>query len=111
MRGGMRKFLFAAAWFGALGPASALGQETGAEFFEKRIRPVLVERCYSCHSKQANKQRGGLLLDTRDGLRQGGDNGPAIVTGQPADSLLLKAIKHTSNKLKMPRDGNKLTPE
>jgi hypothetical protein len=85
-------------------------QESGYDFFEKKIRPILVQHCYPCHSKQSNKQRGGLLLDSRAGLLEGGDNGPAIVPGKPADSLLLKAIKHTSPKLKMPRDG-KLAPE
>jgi hypothetical protein len=83
----------------------AFGQETGVEFFEKKIRPVLVQHCYSCHSKESKKQRGGLLLDSRDGLREGGDNGPAIVPGKPADSLLIKAVKHTDKKLKMPKDG------
>ena len=100
-------------WFNVLACASgseAFAQETGVDFFEKKIRPILVQHCYSCHSKQANKQRGGLLLDSRDGLLEGGDGGPAIVPGKPADSLLIKAVKHTSPKLKMPRDG-KLPPE
>src|SRR5262249_25592050 len=94
--------------FLALGPLAA--QEAGADFFEKKIRPILVEHCYSCHSKQANKQRGGLLLDTRDGLRAGGDKGPAIVPGKPADSLLVQLVKHRDPKLRMPRDG-KLPPQ
>ncbi len=85
-------------------PALVHGQETGSDFFEKRIRPVLVERCYSCHSRQTGKERGGLLLDSRDALRRGGDNGPTIVPGKPAESLLIKAIKHTGN-LKMPKNG------
>jgi Protein of unknown function (DUF1553)/Protein of unknown function (DUF1549)/Planctomycete cytochrome C len=85
-------------------------QDSGVDFFETKVRPVLVEHCYSCHSRQAKKQRGGLLLDSRAGLLEGGDNGPAIVPGKPAESLLIKAVKHTSDKLKMPRDG-KLRPE
>ncbi len=105
----MRLRILIAATFFAWQGSAAFAQETGADFFEKRIRPVLVERCYSCHSKQANKQRGGLLLDSRDGLRQGGDNGPAIVPGKPGESLLIKAIRHADPKLKMPRDG-KLSP-
>src|SRR5436309_2956107 len=48
-----------------------------AAFFEKSVRPVLVRECYSCHAKTAEKVRGGLLLDTREGLRKGGDSGPA----------------------------------
>ena len=100
-------------WFSVLAWASgseAYAQEAGVDFFERKIRPILVKRCYSCHSKQANKQRGGLLLDSRDGLLEGGDGGPAIVPGKPADSLLIKAVRHTNPKLKMPRDG-KLPPE
>src|SRR5947207_1684050 len=90
--------------------APAFAQDAAIEFFEKKVRPFLLQHCYSCHSSQANKQRGGLLLDSRAGLLEGGDTGPAIVPGKPADSLLIKAVKHTSAKLKMPRDG-KLAPE
>jgi cytochrome c553 len=71
-------------------------------FFEKSIRPVLVKECYSCHARTAEKIRGGLTLDTRDGLRTGGDTGPAIVPGDAGKSLLLQAIKHQHDKLKMP---------
>jgi hypothetical protein len=63
------------------------------EFFEKRIRPVLDKHCYRCHSAESPKVRGGLRLDTREGLRKGGDRGPAIVPGDPAASPLLKAIR------------------
>src|SRR5687768_15226811 len=90
-------------------PATLFAQETGVEFFERRIRPVLAEHCYSCHSRQAGKERGGLLLDSRDALRKGGDTGPAIVPGKPAESLLIKAVKQTG-ALKMPKAG-KLPPE
>jgi hypothetical protein len=70
------------------------------EFFEKKIRPVLVAHCYKCHSAQAAKVKGGLLLDTRDGLLKGGASGPAVVPGNPAASLLLKALHY--DDLKMP---------
>jgi hypothetical protein len=86
-------------------PSAGSAQESGVEFFEKKIRPVLVEHCYSCHSRQANKERGGLLLDSRDALRRGGDNGPAIVLGKPGESLLIQAIRHADPKLKMPKAG------
>ena len=75
------------------------------ELFEKKIRPVLVEHCYSCHSEQAsqNKQlRGGLRLDSRAGIRKGGDSGPAIVAGKPAASnikLTLTLIVKLAAKL------------
>src|SRR5215213_1994403 len=70
-------------------------------FFEKKIRPVLVGQCYSCHSEDAKKEKGNLLLDTRDGIRKGGDTGPAVVPGNPGKSLLLRAVKQ-AGELKMP---------
>jgi hypothetical protein len=73
----------------------------GIEFFETRIRPVLVNHCYQCHSAKTPKLKGGLLLDTRDGLRNGGDSGPAIVPGKPEESLLVKTLRH-GDKIKMP---------
>jgi hypothetical protein len=71
-------------------------------FFEKRIRPVLVKECYSCHAATAEKIRGGLTLDTRDGIREGGDTGPAVVPGDVRASLLVKALRHTHDRIKMP---------
>ncbi len=64
------------------------------DFFEKKIRPVLAQECYECHSASAKKLKGGLLLDTAEGLLTGGDSGPAIVPGKPAKSLLLTTMKH-----------------
>src|SRR5216117_966775 len=55
--------------------------KTDQDFFDKKIRPIFVERCYQCHSHQSEKLRGGLLLDSRDALRKGGNTGPAIVPG------------------------------
>src|SRR4051812_31473830 len=72
----------------------------GTDFFEKRVRPALVEHCYACHSDK--KTRGGLRLDTRDGLRKGGDSGAAIVPSKPDASLLLTAIRYKDEKLRMP---------
>jgi hypothetical protein len=80
------------------------------DFFESRIRPVLIEHCYSCHSSDAERVRGGLLLDTRDGLLQGGDWGPALVPGDLEASLLIQAIRHTDPDLRMPPKGEKLDP-
>jgi hypothetical protein len=71
-------------------------------FFEKNIRPVLVKECYSCHATTAEKIRGGLTLDSRDGIRKGGDTGPAVVPGDVKKSLLISAIKHADENLKMP---------
>ena len=74
----------------------------GIAFFEAKIRPVLVENCYKCHSAATGKSQGSLQLDTRKGIRAGGDRGPAVVPGDPAASLLLTAISHTDDSLKMP---------
>jgi hypothetical protein len=80
---------------------SATAQDAGVEFFEKKIRPVLVEHCYKCHSHDAKKHRGELYLDSKVGLRKGGETAPAVVPGKPAQSLLLQALRQTG-ELKMP---------
>ncbi len=73
------------------------------DFFERRIRPLLAQHCYECHSAESKSLKGGLRLDTRDGLRLGGKSGEsAIVPGDAEKSLLLKAIQHTSADLQMP---------
>jgi hypothetical protein len=84
--------------------ASLNAQSAGEEFFEQKIRPVLAEKCYLCHSSQIKTPMGALLLDTRSGVRQGGASGPVIVPGKPEDSLLLRALRYDS-KLKMPPTG------
>src|SRR5262245_42554930 len=79
----------------------------GVEFFEKKIRPVLVEHCYQCHSPEAQKNkklRGGLLLDTRDNVLKGGDTGPALVPGKADRSLLVQSLRYDGH-LKMPPKG------
>lgn len=75
---------------------------TQLEFFEKRIRPVLITHCYECHSSDAKTIEGGLRLDSRDGIRQGGNQGPAVVPGDAAKSLLLRAIQYDDDNLQMP---------
>ncbi|MBC8113968.1 MAG: hypothetical protein H7062_06300, partial [Candidatus Saccharimonas sp.] len=71
-------------------------------FFEKRIRPLLVERCYECHSASSKEIGGSLLLDSRPGIVKGGDNGPPIVPGDSEASLLTTAVNYTNPDLKMP---------
>ena len=73
-------------------------------FFESRIRPVLVEHCYKCHSGRTKSPKGGLRLDSREALLRGGGNGPAIVPGKPDDSLLIKAFSHEGEVAEMPPD-------
>src|SRR4051812_24123405 len=83
-------------------PVAAAPQAGDLEFFENKVRPVLVEHCYSCHS--GKKDRGGLRVDSRAALLAGGDTGPALVPGKPDQSLLLKAVRHQGD-LKMPPKG------
>ncbi len=71
---------------------------------------MLVQECYSCHGG-SGKAKGGLRLDHRAGLLKGGDSGPALLPGRPAESLLLKSIRHLDPDLKMPRNGTKLDDE
>src|SRR6187200_1164266 len=78
---------------------------TSPDFFEEKIRPVLIKNCYSCHT---TSQMSGLRLDSPDGMAKGGKRGAAVVPGNPGSSLLLTAIKQTDPGLKMPV-GSKLT--
>lgn len=71
-------------------------------FFEEKIRPVLADKCYSCHSEESGENQGGLLLDSREGIRRGGDSGSAVVPGRLTASLLISAIRYTSDDLQMP---------
>ena len=82
--------------------------DDGDSFFESKIRPVLVEHCYECHSAESGKSKGGLMLDTKAAIRAGGDTGPAVVPGDAAKSLLLTAIKHSDPDLEMPPKEPKL---
>lgn len=79
--------------------ASASFADEATDFFEKKIRPVLAAKCYSCHSAEAAKKRGlkgGLQLDTRAGIRAGGESGPAVVPGDVAKSLIVESIRRES---------------
>jgi len=71
-------------------------------FFEAKIRPILATQCGKCHARTAEKLRGGLKLDDREGLLRGGDSGPTIVAGQPDESLLIRAIRYRDDELRMP---------
>src|SRR5580698_7279756 len=103
----MKKFLLLTTFVGAafFGRAQT-AQLTPAQldFFESKIRPVLADNCYKCHSAEAEKVKGDLLLDTREGVLKGGETGPAIVPGNPDASLLIKAIRYTDPDLQMPKD-------
>ncbi len=93
---------------------AALAQEITkeqAEFFELKIQPVLADTCYRCHSADAGKSKGGLMLDSRDAMLKGGDTGPAVAPGDPEKSLLIKAITYVDPDLQMPPSsaGGKLS--
>ena len=79
------------------------------DFFETKVRPVLSANCYKCHSTEAGKVKGGLLLDSREGWMKGGENGPVIVPGDPAKSKLIIALSYKDADLQMPPKGEKLS--
>jgi hypothetical protein len=97
----------------AFGPLSAVADDPKApsaeesKFFETRVRPVLAENCLKCHG--STKQSGGLRLDSRKAILQGGDGGPAVVVGDPDKSLLVQAIRH-QGELKMPEKAKMADP-
>ncbi len=103
-RGGAANFSGVEVWRGAIESASERLSEEQLAFFEKRIRPVLVEKCYSCHSSNAKEIHGQLLVDSRQAIRNGGATGPAVVPGKVEDSLLIKAIRYRETELQMPPD-------
>src|SRR5687768_2402601 len=94
-----RTALYAAAAVGSLGVAKAADQN-GIEFFEKRVRPLLADRCFECHGEK--KQKGGLRLDSAAAIHQGGDSGPALVAGKPGESHIIKAVSWSDPDLQMP---------
>ena len=95
------------------GTANQQPAAEGVAFFEKNIRPVLADKCYQCHSADAEKIKGGLVLDTREGIRRGGDNGAAVVPGNLKASLLIDAIHYENKDVAMPpkKAGGKLPDE
>ena len=83
-------FVSALLFLSSVGRAKA--EPAKIEFFEKKVRPALVKHCYECHSAKSEKVKGGLLLDSKLGIRNGGDVGPAVVPGDLKKSLLVEAI-------------------
>ncbi len=89
----------------ALSVSTPLLAQTDAEFFETKIRPVLVQRCYSCHNSKMAAPKGDLILDTKEGLLKGGASGPVLAPGNPAESRLLKVMSYTDPLVQMPPSG------
>jgi hypothetical protein len=88
-------------------PAFVRGEtpESAAEFFEKQVRPLLIDNCYNCHSKAKERPKGKLRVDSRADILQGGSKGPSAVPGKPGETLLIKAIEYKTPKMKMPPDA------
>jgi Protein of unknown function (DUF1553)/Protein of unknown function (DUF1549)/Planctomycete cytochrome C len=102
---------FCSALSGLAAPLGAQDAKTGRlTFFENRIRPVLAEHCYACHSSEAVKLQGGLSLDSHAGLQRGGNSGAVIAPGVPETSLLVRALRYQDKDLKMP-PGKPLSSE
>jgi hypothetical protein len=100
----MRRLLFIL-WAFLLLPSAALAESSpqGVEFFEKKIRPLLVENCYKCHSASSEKLKGGFRLDSKELALKGGESGrAAIVPGDPEKSLLIEAVRYNNTDLQMP---------
>ncbi|HUG68625.1 MAG TPA: DUF1549 domain-containing protein, partial [Pirellulaceae bacterium] len=88
-----------------LSQPGARGETLSADdlaFFENKIRPILVQHCYECHAADSKELGGKLLLDTRDGMRRGGEAGPAVIQGRPDESLIIQALRYDG--LEMPPD-------
>lgn len=103
LRFALLALLLPAAGSSVLADASDLRPED-VEFFERKIRPLLIEHCYSCHSAEATSVHGGLRLDSAAGLHHGGDSGPAIDMKNPENSLLLDVIRY-GGEIQMPPKG------
>ena len=86
-------------------PKSETASAADLDFFEKRVRPLLVQRCFECHSAKAEKLKGGLLLDSREAILAGGDSGPAAVVGDVEKSLIVQAIRFDNENVQMPPAG------
>ncbi len=97
---------------GVLSSVPTAAEPEAFEFFEKHIRPVLVENCYECHSAQSKDVKGNLLLDSKGGMLEGGTSGkPVVIPGEAERSLIIQAITHAGEDLKMPPKGKKLSDE
>jgi cytochrome c553 len=105
-------WLILATMLPAIGPHVTASTDAGdIEFFEARIRPLLATHCYECHSVRENTRKGGLTLDTREGVLKGGQSGPVLVPGDPDRSLLVQAVRHLNEDLQMPSKSDKLSDQ
>ena len=106
LRGVVRRLSFVISLLVCAVPTSAGASDSeDIPFFESRVRPLLADHCYRCHSAKAEKVKAGLLVDSREGLLKGGESGPALVAGQPEQSRLIEAVRYSSPDLQMPPKG------
>ncbi len=102
----LSKFVIAILAFGLVAHVCLANQtqetEVGIAYFEKHIRPLMVQHCYQCHSAKSKEPEGKLLLDSRGGWLEGGENGPSVVPGEVDSSLLIRAVRYTDPDLQMP---------
>lgn len=84
---------------------AAPADEAKIAFFEKTVRPILIKRCYECHSVESGKGKGGLFIDSREAILKGGDNGPALVAGDPDKSHIIESVRYQNQDLQMPPKG------
>ncbi len=102
------------AWLAVAPVIAAPLDPVQVEFFENKVRPVLADHCYECHSAQADKLKGGLRLDTQAATLKGGASGPVLVPGKPDESLLIQVLKGTAREIEsMPpkKSGGPLSPD
>lgn len=98
-----------AVWLAVSIPVEVRGNEKDLEFFEAKIRPVLIDHCYSCHSAESKELKGALRLDLKSGWQLGGESGePAVVPGNPDESPLIRAVRHDPGVPAMPPNRAKL---
>ncbi|MFN0198032.1 MAG: DUF1549 domain-containing protein, partial [Planctomycetaceae bacterium] len=110
MHRAVRAILRFAILAGFISFAEAVRADDGIEFFEKKIRPVLIAHCYKCHSAESNELKGELRLDLKAGWIAGGESGePAIVPGKPDDSPLIRSVRHEDDVSAMPPKQSKLS--
>ncbi|MCA9179110.1 MAG: DUF1553 domain-containing protein [Planctomycetales bacterium] len=109
-RGGAANFSGIELWRGRHDGLEQPISDEDLTFFEKRIRPLLVSKCYACHSAEAKQLEGELLVDSRATVRRGGASGPAVVPGKPEQSLLIEAVRYQNESMQMPPDA-KLSAE
>ena len=103
-QGGAANFSGVEIWRGEHDGHVALPEEQLA-FFEKRIRPLLISKCYECHSQESDEIAGRLLVDSAPTMRRGGDSGPAIMPGNLDKSLLIEAVRYGNKDPQMPPDA------